>query len=424
MTLRKLEPTTWVWMSGWMMLFATLMLSILSVPASARNQPARKPSYTVLHKFTGGEDGGNSFAGLLRDAQGNLYGTTCGGGAFGWGVVFKLDSLGKETVLHSFAGGDGICPAGPLIQDSAGNFYGTTTQGGTPEGGSCRFGCGTVFKIDKAGKYTVLYAFTGGTDGGNPADSLIRDSYGNLYGITYQGGDPYCSYCGVVFKVDRHGKETVLHAFGIRTGDGQEPSGGLVRDATGNLYGATSYGGASNWGTVFELDSSGEETVLYNFTGGTDGGEPNGPLLRDEAGNLYGTASIGGDLSASCAWGLEGCGVVFKLDAHGNETILYTFTGGKDQGTPNGGLLRDPAGNFYGTTGQIEHGCGTRGCAIVFKLSTDGTLHVLHTFENSSGIEPFAGVIMDAAGNLYGTTLQGGSGCGTYGCGVAYKWAP
>ena len=424
MITRRIGAGNWI---SKVTVFGAAMLSLSLYGASAASTPAHKAIYRALHKFTGGDDGASSFAGLLRDPQGNLYGTTLAGGAFGYGVVFKLDSSGKETVLHTFAGAEGMWPAGPLIQDSAQNLYGTTTQGGTPEGGGCTHGCGTVFKIDKAGKYTVLYAFTGKTDGGNPADSLIRDTSGNLYGITYSGGSTDCYLgCGVVFKLDRRGNETVLHSFSGGT-DGWQPVGGLVQDRAGNLYGVTSYGGASNWGTVFMLDSTGQETILYNFTGGTDGGEPQsgGPLLPGEAGNLYGTAAVGGDPSASCAWGLKGCGVVFKLDTSGNETVLYAFTGGKDQGTPNGGLLRDHAGNFYGTTGQIEHGCGGSGCGIIFKLSTNGTLHVLHTFRNSSGTEPFAGVITDTAGNLYGTTLQGGpENCGGYGCGVVYKWSP
>ena len=411
MTLRRLPSTTWAPMSGSMILLLTLMLSVLSVPALARNRTGNKSAYALLHKFTGGEDGGNPAASLILDRDGNLYGTASSGGAFNWGVVFKFDSSGKETVLHSFAGGDGLWPEGPLVIDRAGNLYGTTWDGGTPEGGGCYFGCGTVFKIDTAGKYSVMYAFTGGADGGNPASSLVLDRADNLYGTTTYGGSGHCfEGCGVVFKVDKRGKETVLYNFGA--------SGGLVRDKDGSLYGATESGGTAGYGTVFKLDSTGAETVLYNFTGGTDGGWPIGTLVRDQAGNLYGATTIGGDLF-SCEVGEDkGCGVVFKVDSSGNETVLYDFSQ-LQQGTP-GGLLRDQAGNLYGVAGNFGR------FGILFKLSPNGKLHVLHNFQPRSGDVPEAGVITDSAGNLYGTTQSGGmSACSrNLGCGVVYKWTP
>ncbi len=373
-----------------------------------------------------GDDGGNPAASLIRDQSGNLYGTTENGGAFGYGTVFKLDTSGKEAVLHTFAGGEGMWPTAALVQDNAGNLYGTTLDGGTPEGGSCVHGCGTVFKIDADGKFSVLYAFSGGADGGSPASSLILDSEGNLYGTTLAGGNSHgywCYFlpgCGVVFQLNAHGKETVLYAF---TGgvDGGQPSSGLVRDPAGNFYGTTHFGGTSGYyGTVFRVDSAGVETVLYNFTDGTDGAGPQGTLVRDATGNLYGETNNGGDLSVqNCGSGSwKGCGVVFKLDANGNETVLYTFIDGRDQAYPSGGLLRDRAGNLYGTTSDWEAG-------TVFKLSLDGKDHLPHIFRAPTGADPFAGVIMDKAGNLYGTTLEGGSGkCEGYGCGVVFKLTP
>jgi len=150
------------------------LLSLLAVPS------AQAQTYTVLHDFTGGDDGGFPIAGVIRDAQGNVYGTTYNGGAFGYGVVFKLDRAGKETVLHTFTGADGIWPAAALIRDSEGNLYGTTFDGGVFGGGKCHHGCGTVFKVDTTDKQTVLYAFTGGTDGENPAAGLVRDTDGDL----------------------------------------------------------------------------------------------------------------------------------------------------------------------------------------------------------------------------------------------------
>jgi uncharacterized repeat protein (TIGR03803 family) len=406
--------------------WGALMLSLLMIPAIAAQEPANKFTYHVLHKFTGGDDGGYPVSGLVRDSQGNLYGTTEFGGAFGEGTVFKLDPVGKETVLHTFTGGDGMWPTAAVVRDPAGNLFGTTTEGGTPEGGGCVHGCGTVFKIDTAGKFSVLYAFTGKADGGNPQANVILDSAGNLYGTTFNGGYSAGCFgfgCGVVFKVD-HGKETVLYAF-MNGADGGDPSGGLTRDKAGTLYGTTRQGGTAGWGAVYKLDPAGVETVLYSFTEGTDGGWPNGALVRDSAGNLYGEASIGGDLSV-CNLGVEkGCGVVFKVDSSGKETVLYTFLGKSDQGEPNGGLMRDRKGNLYGGDGGAANGCYI-GCGTVFKLDPNGKESVLHTFAVTTGIDPFGGVIMDQAGNLYGTASQGGHpGCPERdGCGTIFQLTP
>jgi uncharacterized repeat protein (TIGR03803 family) len=253
----------------------------------------------VLHTFNGSptDRAIPGAAHLIGDSAGNLYGTTESGGASGAGVVFKLNKTG-ETVLYSFTGGaDGWSPVAGLIRDSAGNLYGTTFGGGARFGES---GSGVVFKLDTTGTETVLYSFTGGADGGSPAAGLIRDSAGNLYGTTELGG---VSGAGVVFKLDTTGTETVLHSF---TGPGGEnPYAGLIADSAGNLYGTTYGGGASGSGVVFKLDTTGTETVLYSFTGGADGGSPVAGLIRDSAGNLYGTTYEGGTSDA---------GVVFKLE--------------------------------------------------------------------------------------------------------------
>jgi uncharacterized repeat protein (TIGR03803 family) len=203
--------------------------------------------------------------------------------------------------------------------------------------------------------------------------------------------------------------------------DGSVPLGELTRDAQGFLYGTTQSGGASNFGTVFKLRAR-QETVLYSFTGGADGASPQGALVRDAAGNLYGTAGGGNNL---CSHGAQ-CGVVFKLDTSGHETVLYAFKGGTDGADPTDRLVRDAAGNLYGTTylGGDRPCCGT-----VFKLDTTGTKSVLHSFTGiPDGKNPMAGLAMDAAGNLYGTTYQGGlKTChqtGGNGCGIVFKLAP
>jgi uncharacterized repeat protein (TIGR03803 family) len=238
---------------------------------------------TVLYNFAGGADGDQPQCGLVRDAAGNLYGTTVLGGKSGNGTVFKVATNGKETVLHSFNGTDGQYPYAGLLRDSAGNLYGTT-------GGDDAKTWGTVFKLDNRGVETVLYHFKGGADGALPTGALIQDSAGNLYGTTLDGG----SGNGVVFKVSPRGAETVLHKF---TGgvDGAHPLGSLVQDANGNLYGTTNLGGKLNLGTVFEVEGVGKETVLHSFAGGKqDGAYPQAGLVRDSQSNLFGTASFGG----------------------------------------------------------------------------------------------------------------------------------
>ena len=383
-------------------------------------------TFTVLHTFRGRGDGKYPEASLFPGNAGGLYSTTANGGSFDYGTVFELDPHGKETVLSSFWGGNGLEAYAGLIQDSAGNFYGTTAEGGTSEGGQCLHGCGTVFKLDPAGRLTVLYAFTGGMDGGQPEAGLVQDDAGNLYGDTTIGGDLNCRYgmgCGVLFEVDPSGVETVLHAFSGQP-DGWYPTGELVPDGKGNFYGTTWFGGTYDYGTVFRLDFTGQETVLYSFQGNPGGEYPDGPLVHDELGNVYGTTSGGG--ASSC----DLCGVVFKLDRGGNETVLHTFTGTPDGAYPYAGLIRDTSGNLYGTTwAGGSTACIDLGCGTVFKIDAGGNETVLHAFSGGSdGAVPRQKLIMDASGNIYGTAPGGGnSSCGggaVGGCGVIFKIAP
>ena len=321
---------------------AALALAIMLVPAVLGTRSAQAQTYTesVLYSFTGPPDGANPFAGLVRDAQGNLYGTTAGGGdlacggGLGCGTVFKLDTTGKETVLYSFTGtgGDGSYPEAGLVRDAQGNLYGTTAWGGVFNG----IGYGTVFKVDTTGKETVLANFGSPYYGLLPVAGLVRDAQGNLYGTTEYGGNgPWsCNYahfsgCGVVFKVDTTGGE-MLHIFTGTGGDGAYPRAGLVLDAQGNLYGTTWAGGDPacesdgiyGCGTVFKVDTTGEETVLYSFTGtGGDGAYPRAGLVRDAQGNLYGTTYAGGD--PACIAG-TGCGTVFKLTPAAVTTTTLT----------------------------------------------------------------------------------------------------
>jgi uncharacterized repeat protein (TIGR03803 family) len=375
-----------------------------SAPEAA---PATSAKEIVLHHFKSPPHGAYPASGVIRDFDGNLYGTTNGsysdiggGGTHDAGVVFKIDPEGKETVLYSFTGGtDGGGP-NAVIRDLAGNLYGTTNDGGAS-------GNGVVFEVDTFGNETVLYSFTGGADGSNP-DSLVRDRQGNLYGTTFYGG---VSGYGVVFKIAPSGQETVLYSF---TGgaDGAYPNANVALDSLGNFYGTTNNGGnlagSAGAGVVFKVDPSGHETVLYTFTGGNDGAQPNGVSLGWK-GNLYGTTSDGG---------ASGAGVVFKVDTLGHETVLYTFTGGDDGGSSDAGVTLDRYGNLFGTA----DGGGTAGLGVAFKVDQSGHETVLHTFTRGpEGDQPYsAGVILDPDGNLYGTTSFNGAG----GQGAVYKLDP
>jgi uncharacterized repeat protein (TIGR03803 family) len=359
---------------------------------------------TVLHSFGYGVDGFYPSSGLALDAAGSLYGTTKGGGRGGTlpaGVVYKIDATGKETILYNFAGGtlDGAEPLGSVVLDAAGNLYGTTWLGGAAN-------LGSVYEVDAAGQEKLLFWFPGGSDGLNPSSNLTFDAAGNLYGTTSEGG---LFNTGTVFKVDAAGHESVLANL-LGENAVAFPSA-VVLDAAGNLYGTTTGDGEvkNGAGSVYKIDTSGLQTVLYSFTGGADGGGPTGVIL-DSAGNLYGAA--GG--------GLHEEGVIFKLDPAGNQTVLYNFTGGEDGGFPLGVPTFDAAGNLYGTTEQGgAGGCAAPGCGTVYKLDPAGNLTVLYSFAGGpdDGSQPASGVTLDGSGTLYGTTRLGGQ----YTEGVVYK---
>lgn len=399
-----------------------LSLLILGFQSFAFSQDAATESPTrfqMLYSFRGGSDGIGP-NGVVLDKAGNLFGSTAAGGETscplnggpGCGVVFRVNAAGRETVLYRFSGDDPDQggPFGSLILDSAGNLYGTTS--GLP-----LFG-GTVFTVEKGGQQTVLHEFTGGSDGGNPEAGLIQDAAGNLYGTTVFGG---AFGQGVVFKLDTVLIESVLHSF-KGAGDGTNTLAPLIRDAAGNLYGTASAGGSfqgrcsgSGCGTVFKLDPNGKLKVLHTFTGGSDGARPLG-LVRDATGNLFGTAGSGGDPDCTVG-GVPGCGVVFKLDTNNKLTVLHTFTGGSDGGSPNTGLAQDATGNLYGTTAAG----GTFGKGVVFKLDTTGKLATLHAFTGGSDGGNPNSIVLDGEGHLYGTAATGGGECRDQGCGVVFK---
>ncbi len=395
---------------------ALLVFGVLLGTASARTE-------TVLYSFCPENychDGAYPSTSLIFDQKGNLYGTTPYGGAYESGTVFKLTPDGKETVVHSFGGqnGDGFYPSVGLIVDREGNLYGTTASGGSSFGG-------TVFKLTPAGKETILYNFCAQSncgDGASPG-GLVFDQKGNLYGTTLDGGIPNNCYlgCGVVFKLTPEGKQTVLYSFcpKINCADGELPEGGLVIDRKGNLYGTVSQGGAHGAGAVFKVTSDGKETVLHSFGTEGDGQYPEAGVIFDQIGNLYGTTDRGG---------AHGAGTVFKLGPAGKETVLYSFchsqTNCSNGAYPVAGLIFDQKGNLYGTTG----GGGADGYGTAFKLTAAGKETVLYNFcgqDNcADGKQPFGGLVFDQKGNLYGTTYIGGLTVCTNGCGVVFKLTP
>ena len=409
--------------------------SLLSSASASNHRPtsndASLTSVNILYNFQGGSDGEDPFSALTLDPAGNLYGTTQRGGisrTYG-GTVFRISPNGNsgwdETVLHVFQGKpDGQQPFCNIAIDAHGNLYGTTPVGGPNQDG-------VVFQLIPKGDGTylfrTLYAFTGGTDGAGPYRGVIIDKAGNLYGTTnFDGANSY----GTVFKLTRQPGGTfafsVIHNFG-GPGDGISPYA-LIFDAHGNIYGATDEGGLYNRGVVFELarDQGWSETILYSFTGELDGGTPNAAVTLGPDGNLYGTTLQGGNIT-TCGYSV-GCGTVYELTHSSNsgwtEKILFRFSGGIYGQFPLSQIAFDSFGNLYGTAsegGNLSCGNGN-GCGIVFQMTPSGedwTYNQLYSFSGGSldGASPNAGVTIDNANNLYGTTTLGG----TYGDGTVYE---
>jgi len=305
--------------------------------------------YAVLHRFRGPADGLYPLAGLVRDAAGNLFGTTSTYGPNGGGTVFMIDSLRQLTTMHAFFGGatDGYNPRAGVFLDSSGFIYGTTDQGGT-------FNLGTVFKINGAGDLIDLYSFTGMPDGALP-EAALSSQQGLFYSTTFSGG---ANNGGSIFSYSAvSGAVNVVHSFAAHSSSLQTPFAGVIP----GLYGTTPDGGDFNRGMVYKANPLGRFVTLYSFKGSGDGQTPYGGLVRDKLGIFYGTTNLGGAF---------GVGTVFKLDTSGNETVLYNFSGGSDGGNPSAGLIIDSLGNLYGTTstgGDLS--CGTAGCGVVFKIT-------------------------------------------------------
>ncbi|HEX4160502.1 MAG TPA: choice-of-anchor tandem repeat GloVer-containing protein [Rhizomicrobium sp.] len=370
---------------------------------------ANAARFKSLYSFQGGSDGAYPSSALIPDGQGGYYGTTpigggtgCGGS--GCGTIYDVASGGAVTIAHAFAGGaDGSASYASLLPQKDGSYLGTTSADGQYSGG-------TIFSFAPPSAESVLYSFGRGIRGWESMSTVISDRAGNLYGATELGG---AENYGTVFELPADGKYTTLHEF-RGTDDGAHPNGPLIRDRGGNLYGTTS----DECGVVFKIAPDGTETILHAFQGGNDGCSPEAGLIADAQGNFYGTTESGG--SGGCG---AGCGTVFKIAPDGTETILYAFQGGNDGLFPQAGLAADNAGNLYGTTiWGSGTGCGDGyGCGTVFKVAPDGTETVLHAFNGSDGYWPEAAPTVDKKGNLYGTTSRGGRGTSCYNsCGTVF----
>jgi uncharacterized repeat protein (TIGR03803 family) len=404
---------------------SALLLAALAV-APIGSADASTTNLSVLFNFSGGNNGGGPVAGLVMDASGNLYGTTLAGGKHsGDGTVFELspisqgDGVMSENVLYNFSGlADGKQPGSTVVADSAGNLYGTTSAGG--------IGAGTVFQLvpPTGGSTTwtekTIYTFSGGSDGGIPVAGVVFDSAGNLYGTTKKGGN---GAFGTVFKLapptggSTAWTESVLYSF-TNGPDGRNPTASLAVDGSGRIYGTTVIGGRNQngqaaQGTVFQLvppppgGTSWGENVLYTFSGGSDGGGPASRLTLDSSGSVYGTTKAGGN---------NGVGTVFELSppvpggSGWTEQVLYSFAGNGDGQTPIGGVTFDQGGNLWGTT---IYG-GTFGRGTVFRLGAPSQCapgwveNVVWNFSGGpDGANPRGNLLVDVTGALYGTTSGG-----------------
>jgi uncharacterized repeat protein (TIGR03803 family) len=418
-------------------ILASTLVTLLTASTHAAAQQE-----TILHSFpSSSKDGTNPESELIFDSAGNLYGTAPDGGSgvctlgMGCGVAFELVPAAgggwTEKILHTFGNGtDGATPFAGLIFDLHGNLYGATENGGS--------GQGTVFELSPGAhgvwieKILHNFAFNS-TDGRGPT-SLTIDAAGNLYGITSAGG---LHYQGTVFELSHSAgggwTEKILHNFGSNSMDGTEPNPGLIFDADGNLYGTTFTGGAYGLGTAFELKRSASgvwtEKNLHNFNNnGTDGYFPAARLVLDAAGNLYGTTATGG---LGLCGGSQSCGTVYKLtpmpSGTWNETVIYNFNqDGGDGYASYAGLIFDAAGNLYGTT-SVGGTPFNQGAVFELTPTAGGAWSEILVYSfgvTSDGTNPLSGLTFDKSGNLYGTTYHGGADASGQSGGTVFELKP
>lgn len=390
-------------MSRLMTIVAVLLGAVL-FPTSALG------SIGVLHSFTGPE-GGTPAAPLVQGTDGLLYGVAAHGGDFtvlppdGAGTVFRTSGSGLQTTLHVFRGPDGAVPTG-IVQGRDGAFYGTTTYGGQLGVSTLSPGTGTIYKLDTAGKLTVLLSFPGGERGYRPGP-LMQGLDGALYGTAVGGSSLYARFPGVVYRFDPATREyRILHTFVIS--DGRDPTGKLFQTRDGWLYGTTNEGGAWNAGVVYKVDAAGHFAIVHTFTP-NEGGQPKGGVFRASDGLFYGTLELGG-------YG----GRIFRMDAAGNLTILYSFGPYSSAGwRPVTNPIEAYDGFFYGTTPR--GGTSPSGSyGVVYRLSRSGSLWVMHSFSGPDGIAPSAPLLQANDKLVYGSAIVGGAA----GLGTLFRFSP
>lgn len=385
----------------------SLAFTFIAMLWLAAIHPVSGATETILYSFFLG-DASNPNSGLVFGKKSTLFGMTPLGGDFGVGTIYKVDLFGNEQILYSFTdSNDGGDPQGTLAVDKIGNLYGATCLNGANN-------AGTVFKLSTSNTFSVVYAFQGGSDGSCPMGGMVFDKLGNLYGTTFRGG---AANAGTIFKLTPSGTHTVLYSF-AGGADGSSPNGGLAIDGKGNLYGTTSSGG-SGFGTLFSLSASGTHTVQWSFFNGPDGASPNGGLVLYK-GIYFGTTQGGGTGGAGIVYGWS------PTHPHGLG-IYWAFTGGADGGNPVAGVASDKKGNLYGTT--VSGGANFLGTVYRLQIAVPPITETnLHSFGlDPDGQFPRGGVVLDKAGNLYGTASVGGSdpNCdGGFGCGVVFKVTP
>jgi uncharacterized repeat protein (TIGR03803 family) len=408
-------------LNAWKKAGGVFVLCTAAAVASGQN-------FTSLFSFAGDDGSVPSGGALAQGVDGTFYGTTLYGGTnvscygpTGCGTVFEITRDGVLTTLHRFCLAQATCTDGlnpsALILAMDGNFYGTTAGGGA-------YGEGTFFRITRQGSLTTLYSFCAVpncNDGVEP-DGVIQGIDGNFYGTT--GFDGSCGNYGTVFKVTAEGKLTTLHSF-CGSGDGSGP-GRLVQATDGNFYGTTLLGGNigcnldyGGCGTVFKITTRGTLTTLHTFNNGNDGEFPSGGLIQATDGNLYGETS-----ATYFTCGYPTCGTVFKISLRGTLTTLYQFcqqNGCGDGSNPQSTLVQGTDGILYGSTfnggGAVE--C-LGGCGTAFKMTLNGSLTTLHDFGSADGSYPLT-MLQGTDGKFYGATDEGGNACPPYGCGTIYS---
>lgn len=372
------------------MSFLSLRKLVLTLAFAALHSLAWSQTFTTLLMFNGTDGATPVDTPLVQGMDGNLYGTTLGGGGSGAGTVFRISPAGKLTTIYSFCSEtnctDGSQPYGGLVLGTDGNFYGTTSQGGADDIS------GTVFKITPSGILTTLHSFDN-ADGAASRAPMILGADGNFYGITQNGG-PHNS--GTVFKITPKGTFTSLHSFG--PGDGSDPNGPLMQASDGNFYSTAEIGGALGYGSIFKVTPSGIFTTFHSFSS-TDGSAPAGGLIQAGDGNLYGTTYQGGAFN-TCP---NGCGTVFKISLAG---VLTTIANLESSGPANpiAALIQATDGNFYGTS----YAGGSAGdWGTLFEVTPSGSLTTLHSFDGNDGAQPYGPVTQNTNGYLYGSATNG-----------------